>query len=497
MGDIRKQSISSSVLIYFGFAFGALNTYLFTKQGFFEPSQFGLTQALVSFNQVLYSFACLGMVSVMSRFYPYYYDSLKKNENDLLTLAFVISMIGFVLVITGGFFFKPFFVQKFLTKSPGLVDYYFWLFPSTFFLLVFSILEAHSSIYKKTVFPNFLREGMVRICTTLLIILYGFKVISFDLFMKLFACNYGITALLLYVYLRRNTQVKLVFKISSVTRKKGKEIAQFISYVFLGIVIAALAQQIDSILILSRLGEAQLGIYTLSAYIATVVQVPQRGMAAIASPYMAQAWKDENYTEIQRIYFRSSINLLLISLFIFCNIWLNIDDAYKVFGINQAYQSGKYVILILSITKIIDMGTGVNSQLLYASPSWRFEFYSNALLLALTLPLSYYLVKQFGIIGAAYSNLISYSVFNAIRIFFIYKKYGMQPFNAKTIHTIAGSIAVCLTAYYLTQNLSGFTGMILRSVIFSGIFIALAYALNLSPDLKPLLELLKAKLKRR
>lgn len=497
MGDIRKQSISSSVLIYFGFAFGALNTYLFTKQGFFEPSQYGLTQAMVSLNLVFYSFACLGMTSVMGRFYPYYYDSLKENENDLLTLALTVSMAGFVLVVIGGFILKPFFIQKFLTNSPGLVDYYFWLFPFTFFYLVFSILEAHSSIYKKTVFPNFLREGVVRICTTLLIFLYIFKIISFDLFIKLFACTYGTTALLLYFFLRKNGQVKLVFKISDVTRKKGKEMAQFVSYVFIGIVIFTLAQQIDSISIASQLGEAQVGIYSLSVYIATVVQVPQRGMVAIATPYMAQAWKDENYTEIQRIYFRSSINLLLISFFIFGNIWLNIDDAYQVFGFNKAYQSGKYVVLLLGITKIIDMGTGVNSQLLYTSPSWKFEFYAGVLLLALALPLNYFLVKQFGIIGAAYSNLISVSVYNGIRILFIYKKYKMQPFNTKTIVTIVTSLGVYLAAYYLTQSFNGFAGMIIRSVIFSTIFIALAYALNLSPDLKPLLELLKAKLKRR
>ncbi len=497
MGDIRKQSISSSVLIYFGFAFGALNTYLFTKQGFFEPSQYGLTQAMVSMTLVFYSFACVSMTSVMSRFYPYYNDSLKENENDLLTLAFIISMAGFVLVVIGGFLLKPFFIQKFLTNSPGLVDYYFWLFPFTFFYLIFSILEAHSSIHKKTVFPNFLREGVVRICTTLLIFLYLLKIISFDLFIKLFACTYGITTLLLYFFLRKKGQVKLVFKISDVTRKKGKEMARFVSYIYLGVVIITLSQQIDSISIASQLGEGQLGIYTLSMYIANVVQVPQRGMVGIATPYMAQAWKDENYAEIQRIYFRSSINLLLISFFIFGNIWLNIDDAYEVFVIDKAYQSGKNVILLLGITKIIDMGTGVNSQLLYTSPSWKFEFYAGVLLLALTLPLNYYLVKHFGIIGAAYSNLISISVYNGVRILFIYKKYKMQPFNAKTIVTILISLAVCLAAYYLTQSLNGFTGMIIRSLIFSTIFIVMAYALNLSPDLKPLLELLKAKLKRR
>src|SRR5205085_1700530 len=99
------------------------------------------------------------------------------------------------------------FIQKFLKNSPQLVNYYFWLFPFTFFYLIFSILEAHAAIYKKTVFPNFLREGVVRICITLLIFLYIFKIISFDLFIKLFACIYAVTALSLYFYLQKYGEV--------------------------------------------------------------------------------------------------------------------------------------------------------------------------------------------------------------------------------------------------------------------------------------------------
>jgi len=497
MGDIRKQSISSSLLIYVGFAFGALNTYLFTKEGFFDPSQYGLTQAMVSLNNVFFSFASLGMIGVISRFYPHYYDSLKKNENDLLTLAFVVALAGFVLVVVGGILMEPFFIRKFLSKSPQLVNYYFWLFPFTLFQLVFSILEAHAAVYRKTVFPNFLREGVVRICTTLLIFLYIFKIISFDLFVKLFSCSYGITALLLYFYLQKHGRVRLVFKISKVTREKGKEIAQFVGYTFFGVVILTLAQQIDSISIASQRGQAQLAIYTLSTFIATVIQVPQRGMISIASPYMSQAWKDNNYPEIQRIYFRSSINLLLISIFIFCNIWLNLDDAYLVFGFDKAYQTGKCIILIIGLTKILDMGTGVNSQLLYTSPSWRFEFYASVVFAGLAIPLSYYLVKHFGIMGAAYSTLISTSAYNAIRIIFIYKKYGMQPFTVKTMWTILLAVAVYFVAHFITGHFDGLIGMIGRSIVFSVLFIIVAFVFNLSPDLRPMWELLKLRFKRR
>jgi O-antigen/teichoic acid export membrane protein len=496
MGDIRRQSLFSSALIYIGFLFGAVNTYFFTKEGFFNPLEYGLTQAMVSINQVFFAFASMGVMSAMGRFFPYYNDHLDEKENDLLGIAFTICMIGFVLVLAGGIIFQPFFIRKFQENSPQLVHYYYWLFPFTLFFLVFSLLETHAAINKQTVFPSFLREGMVRICTSILILLYIFKFISFDTFIKLFSCIYAVTSLWLFIYLKRQGKLRLVFKISPVTKQKGKEMLQYIGYVFFGIVIFNLAQQIDSISIGSQKGLAQLGIFTLSQYIATVVQVPQRGIAAIAGPYLSQAWKDKNYPEIDRIYSRSSINLLIIALLLFFNIWLNIDDAYTLLHLNKAFETGKYVVLILSITKIIDMGTGVNSQLLYTSPSWKFEFYSGIILLAFSLPLNYFLVKKMGIIGAAWSNIIAISIYNGIRILFIYKKYRMQPFTTKTIWAVVSSVAIYFIVYLLAGSRTGWIAMFVKSMVFSLLFIATAYFSNFTPDLKPILQSIRKRLQR-
>ena len=44
MGNIRKQTIISSVLVYIGFFIGFINNYLYTKTGSFTPEQYGLTR---------------------------------------------------------------------------------------------------------------------------------------------------------------------------------------------------------------------------------------------------------------------------------------------------------------------------------------------------------------------------------------------------------------------------------------------------------------------
>src|SRR5690606_1204046 len=151
MSNIRRQTIISSLLIYVGFAFGALNTYLFTRQGIFTPEEYGLTRAIIVIGQFFYGFAGFGLTAVIYKFYPYYKDNLPDNKNYLLTLSLFSALVGFILTIAGAIIFEPLVVRKFIANSPLIVKYYYWIFPFTFFLLFFSILESYAWSLQKTI----------------------------------------------------------------------------------------------------------------------------------------------------------------------------------------------------------------------------------------------------------------------------------------------------------------------------------------------------------
>ena len=161
MSQIRRQSIISTIFVYSGFFIGFINTYLFTRQGSpFTPSQYGLTGIFIAVGNLMFAFANLGMISVVYKFYPYYNDNLTKKKNDLLTWAFLVSLIGFCFVILAGIIFKDLVIQKFGANSPEFIQYYFWVFPFGFSLLLFSILKClhgifvnqYSHIFKRSAF---------------------------------------------------------------------------------------------------------------------------------------------------------------------------------------------------------------------------------------------------------------------------------------------------------------------------------------------------------
>lgn len=501
MGSIRKQTIISSLLVYFGFFIGAINIFFYTKigsqHGAFTAEQFGLTRIFFDYAQNMYAFSSLGIIPIIYKFYPYYKDNLAEHEIDLMSWAMVTALFGFLLILVAGFYFEPLFIKQFSVRSKLIVDYYYWMFPFAMGMLFFSVIEGFCWGIQKTVISNFLKETGLRIFTLVLILFFYFKIISFDSFIKIFAFLYLAIFLILAIYLYQTKRLHFPFKMSRVTKKFKKKIIGMQALIFGGTLIASIAATVDSFIIAKFMGLGVVAVFGLAQYAANLVQVPQRTIQSISAGVLSRAWKDKNMVEIERIYQRSCINLLLIALFIFGNLWLNAYQGIKVLHIQKEYEGGMAVIFILGMVRIIDAGTGLNNMVINTSTYWKFDFYSGVILLALRLPLTYFLIKNYGIIGSAFAELAAFGLYNYIRFEFLRRKFGMQPFNAKTIYALFLGISSYAICYLLLRDVMGWTGIILRTILFSATFILGIIYGKLTPDADQLLAQLKARISKK
>lgn len=497
MSQIRKQSIINTILVYGGFVTGFVNTFLFTRQGSpFSTSEYAMTGIFIAVGNLMYAFANMGMVAVVYKFYPYYNDNLPKKKNDLMTWTLVICLIGFLFVILAGFVFKDLVVRKFGGNSPLFLKYFVWTFPFGFGILLFSLFEIFGWNIRQSIFTTFLREIFFKLLTLILIFVLSFRFIhSFDAFIKLYSFTYLFTALVLLVFLIRKGEFHLVFKISRVTKKFYKKMVSMAVLVYAGGTVYMIAQFIDTIIIMSVLGTGPAGVFALGSVVSGLVQAPQRGAIAAAIPVLSKAWKDKDFDKINTIYQRSVINLLIASLAIFFLIWLSYTDIVVSFKLKPAYLDSLWVFFYLGLARVVDLGTGVNSQIIGTSVYWRFEFVSGMILLALIVPLNYILVKHFGIVGAGYSNLISLTIYNLIRILFLYFKYGMQPFNLKTVYAILLALAGYAICYFGFRNIHGFQGIFARSIAFIILFGVPVIYFKLTPDIVPVWNTIRSRLR--
>ena len=495
MGSIRRQTIQSSLLVYIGFLIGAINLYYYTRigNGAFTPEQFGLTRIFFDFSQNMYAFGSLGIIPVIYKFYPYYKDNLAAHEIDLMTWALAVSLVGFLLVLLAGYWFQPFFVQHFSKGSKLIVDYYFWMFPFAMGMLLFSVMEGFCWALQQTVMSNFLKETGLRILTLIIVLMYYFRLIRFDQFIHLFAFLYLAIFVVVAWVLYRSKKLHFPTKISRVTKKFKLKMFSMQALIFGGTCIASLAATIDSFIIAKFQGLAVVAVFGVAQYAANLIQVPQRSIQSVSAGVLSRAWKDKNMPEIKRIYQRSCINLLLIALFLFGNIWLNIQPALAALNIQKTYESGLAVVFILGMVRIIDAGTGLNNIVIGTSTYWRFDFLSGVVLLAFRLPLTYFLIKNYGIIGSAFAELTAFALYNFIRFEFLRRKFGMQPFNLNNLKALLLGIVCFGLVAILMGQITGWTGMILRSAIFSSLMILGVVKGKLTPDAAQMIDQFKSK----
>jgi len=498
MSSIRRQSIISSGVVYLGFVVGLLNTYFFTKEGLFEGPQYGLTTMFVAIATLMMAFSTLSMPAYISKFYPYYVDNLPPSKNDMLTIALLVNTVGFGLVALAGWIFRDLVIRKFSANAPELIQYYNWIFPMGFGLSVFSILETYTWSIRKPVLTSFLKEVQWRFLTTILIVLFMLKVIpTFDLFIKLYAFTYPGIAVTLFLYLFFTGQLPLTFRISKVTRRYAGKIVTLCIFIYSGTLIFYLAQVFDSLVIASVLpdGTAKAGIFTLATTLTAVIQAPQRAIVATAIPHLSRAWKERNIELLQKIYKRSSINLLIFAVGIFLLITLNYTESILTFKLKEEYLLGFNAFVFLGLSRVVDLGTGINTEILGTSNFWRFQLVAGVILLALMLPLTIVLAHRYDILGPAIAQFISYSVYNAIRIFFLWKKFKLFPFTRQSLHTVIAGLIVFVITYFACVNLHGFTGLVIRSLLFLILYGTVVIYLKLSPDLMPVMQTLKKRLR--
>lgn len=489
MSQIRRQSIISSLMVYVGFALGFFNTYLFTKEGGFTKEQYGLTGIFIALANLMFSFANLGMPSYIFKFYPYYQDNLEKKRNDILTWALLVSLIGFCFVVIGGIYFKDLIIFKFGKNSPEFVNYYYWIFPFGLGLTLYSILESYAWQQQKSIFTNFLREVFFRALTTILIICTFIGWLGkFDLFIKIYSFTYLITALFLLVYLVKNGNLHLTFKVSVVTKKFSKKILTLVKFIYGGTLVYAVAGVFDTILLasVSINGLAAVAVYSLAQNMASLIQAPQRGIISSSIAALSKAWKDKDQNRILNIYRQSSINQLVFAVGMFCLIWLNFEDGIFTFHLQSGYIDAKWIFFFIGLMRIVDMGTGVNAQIISTSTLWKFEFYTGIILLSLTLPMNYILTKYyFDVMGPAIANLFSFTIYNLIRFWYLKKKFNMQPFTLKSLYTIILGIVSFYVCFYLFDSYHGFIWLLIRSTCFIGLYGCGTILLKLSSDIIP------------
>ena len=487
MGIIQKQGIKSSYFIFLGFLIGAVNLLVLFPMFFTKEDQ-GLVRAMIDIGATLSVFCTLGTLPVVYKFFPFYNHYLGSNKNELPFITFTINLIGFGILLFIGWYNKDFIIRK-LGKSPSLGHYFSYVYPYTLFLLLFYWLEAFAWGLHKGVLTNFLRETAVRVLTTILIIVFGLHWINLNQFITLFSGIYLLPMLYLLYELIQSKQWSFnSFKISSVTRRLKGRMINFALFVFAGQFFNLLARTNDTFMIVGLKGLSDASIFAIATYVSAILEIPQRSLNAVSIPILAKSWKEKDFANIKHIYHKSVSNLLTVGLLLFGLIWLNIQNLVTFLNWISHKQGGGYDALvnlafIMGLAKLIDLATGVNSQIIGTSNYWKFDFFTNVMFVIVSIPLNYYLIQHYDLTGLAYSNLIAYTLYNSVRFSFLYFKFKLQPYSWKHGLFLILSIGLMLAVHQIPAPSNFILNIAVQSLVYGIGFYALAIWINPAPEI--------------
>lgn len=495
MGIIQKQSIKSTIIILLGFGLGAFNMLVLVP-AVITPEQLGLTRLVADAAITLATLCTFGSLSVVNKFFPFYKGYLPAKRIDLPFISLVFCLCGFILVCIVGYLSRELIFRKFNQRSPLFNHYSYLVYPYCLLLLLFMWMESFSWALYRSVLSNTLREVMPRLLFTILLVLFSFKVLTLKMFMNFFALSYLIPGLILFGILRHTGYFYFTARPSKLTiRLKGKMI-NFGLFVFGAQFLNLLSRTIDTF-ILSSKGERGLtdtAVFTIATYIVTLMEVPQRSLNSSAIPVIAESWKNKDMQNISYVYKRSVTNLLIIGLAMFSLIWLNIHNIATFLGEN--YSGIESIVLIMGIGKLIDLGTGANGQIIGTSSFWKVDFTTNVIYTTLALPLNFLLISNYGLKGAAFSYLISLTIYNLIRFAFLKIKFNLQPYVFKDFLVIIITIGSAGIAYFVPTFSLLLADIVIRSLIFIVIFIPTIYQLNISLEVNSIINSLIGRLRK-
>lgn len=502
MGIVIRQSIISSIAAYCGAMLGYF-TYLYLNPLIFTPKEIGIIRLLEEFGILFYVFSAVGMPETIIRYFPRFKNNPHQSHN-LVYWSLLLPFAGFLLILAITYLFKDIIIGIFAGEALGVYVKYVPI--AAFFILYFNIIWAHFRAHLKNTIPVFINEILKRLLFIVAAVLFYIQYINFDNFIKLMLLSFAAPALLLYI-IGKQAQLlhteggNVIFKKTPLRR----EMLSFSAFMVIGIIGNTLSGKLDLLALGALSTLSQTGIYAIAVKIALMIEMPRQFISQVATPLVARAFVEDRKDDIYRLYQKTALNQLLVSSMLWLLIWLNIDAIFALMPNGHLYVSGTRAALILGLAKVVDMSMGINFEILLNSHWYKFGLTLMVLMTFITAAFNYIFVHQYGIEGAAWAMLLSYTLFNTIRFFYIRKKMHMQPFTKATLRALA-AILFCAGITFLfksllfantdTQSITIlFIKMVLSSTLLMLLFAGLILKLRISEDISHLVESIQKRLR--
>ncbi len=479
MGVVIRQGLKGSLITYIGAFLGYL-TWLQLFPLWLNPEEVGLIRALFDAVLLVSPFLQGGVTSLVVKFSPYLATRI---ENERKFLGFALAVPFVLSIVCAGIFlvFDDQIFEGYSKESPLFAKYLWYVFPMAFFSVYIQLVESLIRIKLRIVVPRLVRELLMRGLNLLVVALYFLQVLSLtQLIIGLIVINMIHVIILVFYYIRLRGAF-VVPNLGIVKTRYFKPLLDYSAFMILGLGSGSLVGKIDSMMTAYLLGLTATGVYGIAFLIANFIELPRRVFSSLITPLVATAYKAKNFGLLQNYYHRSSLNLSIISIFLFLGVWSNINMVYGFIPDREVYEAGKWVVFFIGLGKVFDMSMGINMELIHYTRYYRWNIYLSGVLAVLAVVTNLIFIPILGITGAALATLLSTTLYNLVRFGLIYRKMKIIPFKLNNLWVgLLGLLCFVITELIKIDDV--YLDFVLNVAVLALIFVLPVWFFSLSPD---------------
>ncbi len=490
MGVIKRQGIKQSIVNYAGVFLAAFSTIFIYSR---DQELYGAARFVIDTAFILSPFILLGATSVAIRYFPVFKDE-KNGHNGLLSILGLQYLVGGLIVLAILFLFKDTIFDIYEDKPDLYTNQFFKIAILALIIGLFNLLYSYTSNFKRIVIPSIFLN-LIKLSLPILILLCYFEYVPFSFLVNGILGTYILALIGISVYLSHLGQLKLHFKFDIVDKPLMKGMSSFAMFSLLSGMGSMLAFRIDSLMVSTLIDFTNNGVYNIALFIGNAIAIPTTAILQIASPIVAEAINKKDIPQVDALYNKSSLNLLIFGVLLFALVMASIIDLFHLMpGDDFDIYSGYYIVMAIGLAKLVDMATSINSQIINYSKYYRFNVVAILLMAVINIILNLVLIPKFQVIGAAMATFLSLTLYNLIKLIFIYLKFSIQPFSAQTLWVLGiGALSFGL-AYLIPDMGHPIANLLLKSIVIASIYLTLTLKLEVSEDINEMWQQLLRKM---
>jgi O-antigen/teichoic acid export membrane protein len=487
LGIVQRQGIRNTLISYVGLAIGFANTILVLPR-LLSPAQIGLTASvLLPLATVGAQVASFGFANMGIRYFPFFRNQ-GRNHAGFFPLLLGPPMLGFVVVALALLVGKPLLLRWYDASDAALLaPHYLAAIALAGCIMLGSLQDAYLRSLYHTSFSSFCQEILLRLMLVGAAVAYSQGVISFHGFVLTYVGAYAAVAVLLTIYLAAIGELHLRPTRAALRIKPLREMLGFGAFVLLSNISGTVLLNIDSLMVGAKVSLAAAGIYLIATNVSTALVLPFRALYKTAFSLIAEYWKEGNMAKMADFYRRSTRINTLLGCYLALGIGLNLPFIYGLIH-KPEYAAGTGAVLLLLAGRLFDGITGVNGIIVATSPRYRFDLVFNISLAAAVVVLNWILIPRMDLEGAALAYCIALVSINTARTWFVWRSYGMQPFDGSILRILLVAAVAGFVAWVLPDTGNAWLTLLMRGGVLTVLYATGVLLTGTAPEAVALLD---------